>query len=42
MGDAEYAQMMNRIRQLKRQSSGEARKMAEEYERMIAHLIEDN
>lgn len=42
MGDAEYAQMMNRIRQLKRQSSGEARKMAEEYERMIAQLIEDN
>ena len=42
MGDAEYAQMMNRIRQLKRQSTGEARKMAEEYERMIAQLIEDN
>ena len=42
MGDAEYAQMMNRIRQLKHQSSGEARKMAEEYERMIAQLIEDN
>lgn len=42
MGDTEYAQMMSRIRQLKNQSSGEAKKMAEEYERMIARLIDDN
>lgn len=42
MGDAEYSQMKNRIRQLKQQSSGEVRRMAEEYERMITQIIEDN